>query len=109
MTEKVKVCPIVGLIYTAKFVTLSGDQNEVYLVLQSLLLTAYFRKSNDQKIFFLLQYLTFYGLIIVYTKAFFALEKADIPPYRPLKVKQICLPPYRIFKSCTKHGRPNQS
>ena len=60
MTEKVKVCPIVGLIYTAKFVTLSGDQNEVfkYLVLQSLLLTAYFRKSNDQKIFFSFSVLT---------------------------------------------------
>ena len=39
---------------TAQFVTLSGDQNEVfkYLVLQSLLFTAYFRKSNGQKIFF---------------------------------------------------------
>ena len=50
---------------TAQFVTLSGDQNEVLncLVLQSLLLTANFRKSNRQKIvffsFFLFQHLTF--------------------------------------------------
>ena len=29
MTEKVKVL-LVGLIYTAQFVTLSGDQNEVF-------------------------------------------------------------------------------
>ena len=52
--------------------TLLGDQNEVfqYLVLQSLLLTAYFRKSNGQKIFFSFSTFDFYGLIIVYTKAF---------------------------------------
>ena len=38
----------------SQFVTLSGDQNEAfeYPVLQSLLLTAYFRKSNRQKSFF---------------------------------------------------------
>ena len=42
----------IGYLSTAQFVTLSGDQNEVFknLVLQSLLLTAYFRKSNRQKI-----------------------------------------------------------
>ena len=47
-------------IYSSQFVTLSGDQNEVfkYLDLQSLLLTASFRKSNRQKIFFLFQHLT---------------------------------------------------
>ena len=41
------------VIYGSQFVTLSGDQNEVfeYLVLQSLLLTVNFRKSNRQKIF----------------------------------------------------------
>ena len=39
------------VIYGSQFVTLSGDQNEVfeYLVLQSLLLTAKFRKSNRHK------------------------------------------------------------
>ena len=52
--------------------TLSGDQNEVfeYLVQQSFLLTAYFRKSNRQKIFFSYFNTDFYGLIIVYAKAF---------------------------------------
>ena len=59
---------------TALGVTLSGDQNEVfkYLVLQSLLSTASFRKSNGKR-FFLTS--DFYGLIIVYT-----LEKAEISP-----------------------------
>ena len=56
---------------TAQFVILSGDQNEVfkYLLLQSLLLTANFRKSNRQKIkdFFSFSTFDFYGLIIVYT------------------------------------------
>ena len=53
-------------------VTLSGDKNEVfkYLVLQSLLLTANFWKSNRQKIFFSFSTFDFYGLIIVYIKAF---------------------------------------
>ena len=39
-------------IYGSQFVTLSGDQIEVFkfLVLQFLLLTANFRKSNSQKI-----------------------------------------------------------
>ena len=47
-------------IYGFQFVTLSGDQIEVFgfLVLQSLLLTTNFRKSNRQK-FFLFQHLTF--------------------------------------------------
>ena len=47
-------------IYGSQFVTLSGDKNEVFecLVLQSLLLTANFRKSNRQKISFLFQHLT---------------------------------------------------
>ena len=69
MTEKVKV---LRLIYTAQFLTLSGDQNEVfkYLVLHSLLLTAYFTKSNGQKIFFSFSTFDFYGLFIVYTKSF---------------------------------------
>ena len=51
--------------------TLSGDQIEVfnYLVLQSLLLMAYLRKSNRQKIFFF-QHSNFTVLIIVYSKAF---------------------------------------
>ena len=41
-------------IYGSVFVTLSGDQNDVfkYLVLQSLLLMANFRKSDRQKFFF---------------------------------------------------------
>ena len=52
--------------------TLSGDQNEVfeYLFQQSLLLTAYFRKCNVKRFFFSLSTFDFYGLIIVYTKAF---------------------------------------
>ena len=53
---------------TALSVTLSGDQNELfkYLVLQSLLLTANFRKSNRQKIFFFFSTFDLYGLITVY-------------------------------------------
>ena len=60
------------VIYGSQFVTLSGDQNEVfeYLVLQSLLLTANFMKSNCQKIFFSYWTFDFYGFIIVYNKAF---------------------------------------
>ena len=52
---------MVHIINGSQFVTFSGDQNDVfeYLVLQSLLLTANFRKSNRQKIFFLFQHLTF--------------------------------------------------
>ena len=52
--------------------TLSCDQNKMfgYLVLKSLLLTAYFRKFNCQKIFFYFSTFDFYGLIIVYTSAF---------------------------------------
>ena len=48
-------------VYGSQFVTLSGDQNEVfeYLVLQSLLLMTNFRKSNRQKIFFFFQHLAF--------------------------------------------------
>ena len=59
------------VIYCSQIVTLSGDQNEVfkYLVRQSLLLMAYFRKSNRQKIF-LFSTFDFCGLIIVYTKGF---------------------------------------
>ena len=60
------------VIYGSHFESLSGDQNEVfeYLALQSLLLTANFRKSNHQKIFFSFSTFDFHGLIIVYTKAF---------------------------------------
>ena len=56
-------------IYGFQFVTLSGDQNEVFenLVPQSLLLTVSFRKSNRQKIFFSFATFDFYGEIIVYT------------------------------------------
>ena len=57
--------------------TLSGDQNEVfkYLVLQSLLISG----NLTVKRFF--STFDFYGLIIVYIKAFFTLQKAGIPPY----------------------------
>ena len=57
-------------IYGSQFVTLSGDQNEVFesLVLQSLLLTANLRKSKREKIFFSFLTIYFYGLIVVYTK-----------------------------------------
>ena len=60
------------IIYGSQFVTLSGDRNEVfeYLVLQSLLSTANFRKSNRQNIFFSFWTFDFYGFIIVHTKAF---------------------------------------
>ena len=55
-------------IYGSQFVTMSGDQNEVfeYLVLESLLLTANLRKSKRQKIFFLFSIFDLYGLIIVH-------------------------------------------
>ena len=48
------------VVYGSHFVTLSGDQNEVfeYLVLQSLLLTANFRNPTIKR-FFLFQNLTF--------------------------------------------------
>ena len=61
------------VIYSSQFVTLSGDQNEVfeYPVLQSLLFIANFRKSNRHKIFFFsFTTVDFYGLIIVYSKTF---------------------------------------
>ena len=48
--------------YCYQIVTLSGDQNKVckYMARQSLLLMAYFRKPNRQKIFFFLfRHLTF--------------------------------------------------
>ena len=69
-------------IYGSQFVILQGAQNEVFefQVLQSLLLTANFRKSNSQKIFVFFSTFDFYGLIMVYTKAFFTLEKAEISP-----------------------------
>ena len=59
-------------IYSFQFVTLSGDQNEVfeYLVLQSLLLTALFQEIPTVKRFFSFSTFDFYGLNIVYTKAF---------------------------------------
>ena len=53
--------------------TLSGDQDEVfkYLFLQSLLLMAYFRKSNGQKpFFFLFQHLTFMIWLLCILKLF---------------------------------------
>ena len=60
------------VMYGSQFMTLSDDRNEVfeYPVLQSLLLTANFRKSNRQKFFFSFLTFDFDGLIIVYTKAF---------------------------------------
>ena len=60
-------------IYGSQFVTLSGDQNEVFesLVLHSLLLTANFRKSKRQNIFFSFSTIYFYGLIVVYTEKLF--------------------------------------
>ena len=65
---------------TALSVTLQGDQNEVfeYLVLQSLLLTAKFRKSNRQKIFFPFSTFDLYGLIIVYILQPFHFEGRNI-------------------------------
>ena len=71
------------VIYGSQFVTLSGDQNEVfeYLVLQSLLLTVNFRKSNRQKIFgfFLNIWLSRFGYCVYWS---FTLEKAEISPER---------------------------
>ena len=66
---------------TAQFVTLSDDQNEVfkYLVLQSLLLTAYFRKSNGQKIFFSFSKFDFYVWLLCVLKLFHFGEGRNIP------------------------------
>ena len=53
-----------------------------YLVLQSLLLTANFRKSNRRKIFFFffnIWLLRFYYCVKIY-QSFFALKKAEISP-----------------------------
>ena len=62
---------------TTQLMTLSDDQNEVfkYLALQSLLIS-----GNTVKRFFL-SFPTFdFYSVIVYTKAFFTLEKAEILP-----------------------------
>ena len=73
-------------IYGSQFVTLSGDQNEVfqYLILQSLLLTAYLRKSHRH--FFSFSIFDFYGLIIVNAKAFSLWRRQKYNQRRTLKI-----------------------
>ena len=75
------------VIYGFQFVTLSGDQNEVfeYLVLQSLLLKANFRKFNRQKIFFFFFNIWLLRFDFCVYKSFFTLEKAEIVPERHFK------------------------
>ena len=66
------------VIYGSQFVTLSGDQNEVfeYQVLQSLLLTASLGNPTVKR-YFVFQHLTFYGLIIVKAFSLWRKQKYD--------------------------------
>ena len=70
------------VIYDSQFLPLSDDQNKVfeYLVLQSLHLTAYFRKSTCQKIyiFFLFQHLNFAVWLLCIRKLFHFEEHGNI-------------------------------